>query len=210
MFGISNYLLFVIAGITLNIIPGPDTLYILGNSVARGRTAGILSVFGILAGCLVHVSAAALGLSVVLARSSAAFETVKIAGALYLAFLGITTLLSRGAFPEQEGGQVYNNPRRIFYQGFLTNLLNPKVALFFLSFLPQFVKTDNAYGPLPFLILGITFMTTGAIWCLILALSASRMTELLRNNTAFNRILSKGLGLLFLGIAADLFLAKRS
>jgi threonine/homoserine/homoserine lactone efflux protein len=209
MFGISNYLLFVIAGITLNIIPGPDTLYILGNSIAKGRKAGILAVLGIITGCLVHVSAAALGLSVILARSAAAFEIVKYAGAMYLAFLGITVLLSKEPLLEATVAQE-KNLGRIYYQGFLTNLLNPKVALFFLSFLPQFVRADNAYGPLPFMILGITFMTTGTIWCLILALSASGMSELLRSNVNFNRLLNKGLGLLFLGIAADLFLEKRN
>jgi threonine/homoserine/homoserine lactone efflux protein len=208
MFGINNYILFVLAGITLNVIPGPDTLYILGNSIAKGRKAGILAVLGIITGCLVHVSAAALGLSVILARSSTAFEVVKCAGAVYLAFLGITVLLSRESLLEANVTQE-KNPRRIYYQGFLTNLLNPKVALFFLSFLPQFIKTDNAYGPLPFLILGVTFMATGTIWCLILALSASGMSRFLRNNAGINRLLNKGLGLLFLGIAADLFLAKR-
>jgi threonine/homoserine/homoserine lactone efflux protein len=209
MFGMNNYFLFVIAGITLNIIPGPDTLYILGNSISKGRKAGLLAVLGIITGCFVHVSAAALGLSVILARSSTAFGIVKCAGAVYLAFLGITALLSREDLLESTVSQE-KNIRQVYYQGFLTNLLNPKVALFFLSFLPQFIRADNTYGPLPFLILGVTFMTTGTIWCLILALSASGMSEILRNNAGINRLLNKGLGLLFLGIAADLFLAKRN
>lgn len=208
MLGIINYPLFVIAGITLNVIPGPDTLYILGNSVARGRKAGILAVLGILTGCLVHVSAAALGLSIILARSASAFNLVKFAGAGYLAVLGISTLFRKEPLLDTGTGRNIN-PHRIYYQGFLTNALNPKVALFFLSFLPQFIRSDNAYGPLPFLILGLTFMTTGTIWCLILAASAARMSEILRNNAGINRLLNKVLGLLFLGIAADLFLARR-
>ncbi|HVN71309.1 MAG TPA: LysE family translocator, partial [Desulfomonilia bacterium] len=181
MVGITNYFLFVTAGITLNIIPGPDTLYILGNSIAKGRRAGFLAACGIMSGCLVHISAAALGLSVVLAKSSYAFTLLKTAGAAYLAYLGISILFAGETRLEPDETPV-PTPRRVYYQGLLTNLLNPKVALFFLSFLPQFVRSNNAYGPLPFLILGVTFFTTGSIWCLALALFASRMTGFLRKN----------------------------
>jgi threonine/homoserine/homoserine lactone efflux protein len=205
--GIDHYWLFITAGVALNISPGPDTLYIVGNSIAKGRKAGVCAVLGISSGGLVHITAAALGLSAILMVSSNAFAVVKYAGALYLAYLGIRAIAAKSAIAE---GKVAKDrrPISVYYQGFLTNLLNPKVAVFFLSFLPQFVSTDNAYGSLPFVILGVTFLTTGTLWCLLVALFASQLTGVLRRNRAASGILNKGIGVLFLGMAANLVLAK--
>jgi threonine/homoserine/homoserine lactone efflux protein len=208
MLGIDNYWLFITAGVALNISPGPDTLYIVGNSIAKGRKAGVCAVLGISSGCLVHITAAALGLSAILMVSSNAFAVVKYAGALYLAYLGIRAIAAKSAIAEGKVAQD-RQPLAIYYQGFLTNLLNPKVAVFFLSFLPQFVSTNNAYGSVPFVILGLTFLTTGTLWCLLVAVFASQMTGILRQNRTAGRILNKGIGVLFLGMAANLALAKR-
>jgi threonine/homoserine/homoserine lactone efflux protein len=208
MLGIDHYLLFITAGIALNISPGPDTLYIVGNSIARGRKAGVCAVLGISSGGLVHITAAALGLSAILMVSSTAFAVVKYAGALYLGYLGIRAIFAKSAIAEGRVAQECR-PLAIYYQGLLTNLFNPKVAVFFLSFLPQFVSTHNTYGPVPFVILGLTFLTTGTVWCLLVAIFASQLTGVLRRNETVGRVLNKGIGVLFLGMAANLVLAKR-
>jgi threonine/homoserine/homoserine lactone efflux protein len=208
MLGIDNYWLFVTAGVALNLAPGPDTLFIVGNSIAKGTKAGVCAVLGISTGCLVHIPAAAMGLSAILMVSSNAFAVVKYAGALYLAYLGLKAITSRSTIAKGEAAQDCR-PITIYYQGFLTNLLNPKVAVFFLSFLPQFVSANNAYGPVPFVVLGLTFLTTGTLWCLLLAVFASQLTGVLRRSATIGSVLNKAVGILFLGMAANLILAKR-
>ena len=129
--GIHHFWLFVAAGLLLNVTPGPDTFYILGRSISQGRAAGILSALAISTGCLFHTTAAALGLSVILARSAIAFEIIRYAGAAYLAYLGLRLMLAKSA----DAGNGESLPRAslwtIYRQGVLTNVLNPKVALFF-------------------------------------------------------------------------------
>src|SRR5271167_4002545 len=140
MLGIHDIGLFVLSGLLLNITPGPDTLYIVGRSATQGPRAGAVAALGIGAGALVHICAAALGLSVILAASAAAFNTVKIIGAVYLLYVGVGLIRSAAAIaaPPIATERRLASLRGIFLQGFLTNVLNPKVALFFLAFLPQF------------------------------------------------------------------------
>ncbi|EPR40865.1 Lysine exporter protein (LYSE/YGGA) [Desulfovibrio sp. X2] len=208
MTGILHFKLFLLAGILLNMTPGADTLYILGRSVAQGRRAGLLSVFGISSGVAVHTLLAALGLSVVLARSALAFQIVKTAGALYLGYLGLKALLARdGGFIPREGAAASN--RTIYLQGLLTNVLNPKVALFFLAFLPQFVDPGADSGILPFLLLGATFFLTGTVWCLCLAYFSSGVTGFLRRKPRVAAVLNKACGGLFLALGARLLLTER-
>ncbi len=198
MFGIENYAAFVLAGILLNITPGNDTVYIVSRSIAEGRKAGIVSALGICSGALVHICSAAFGLSAVLAASPIAYTAVRIIGAAYLVFMGISLIRSRAnSMLDTEKSFKRSSYARIFRQGFLTDLLNPKVALFFLSFLPQFVQPTNAYGPLPFLILGFTFLTTGAVWCLFLAWSAAALSASLRKNARLSGLLQKICGGVF-------------
>ena len=137
MLGIEHFEMFLLAGILLNLTPGSDTIYILSRSIAQGKRAGIYSVLGISSGVAVHTTLAALGLSVILSTSALAFMAVKITGALYLGYLGLTTLLSKENKLMSLTEQVMTR-KEIYLQGLLTNILNPKVALFFLSFLPQF------------------------------------------------------------------------
>lgn len=205
MFGIENYPGFILAAILLNLTPGADTLYILTRSIAQGRQAGLVSVAGIMSGCVVHVLAAAFGLSLILSTSATAFFLVKAAGALYLIFLGLKTLFTKT--PIFETGNSLFAPKdlpKIYRQGVITNVLNPKVALFFLSFLPQFINPQAAQGPLPFLILGATFLVTGTVWCLILTRTAARMTQCLRNNEHIGFFLQKLSGLVFIGFGLKL------
>jgi threonine/homoserine/homoserine lactone efflux protein len=204
MFGIEHYPLFVLSGVLLNLTPGQDTFYVVGRSVAQGREAGVVSALGIGMGTLVHTLLAALGLSAVLSASAAAFAIVKALGAGYLIWIGIGFLRGGGHAPEA-GSNGRRSERRLtlFRQGLLTNLLNPKVALFFLSFLPQFVSpgAESAFPAL--LVLGLTFLTTGTLWCLVLALGSAWFRERIGRSVA-GGILMRLSGLLFLGLGIRL------
>jgi threonine/homoserine/homoserine lactone efflux protein len=209
VFGIEHYTAFVLAGILLNLTPGADTLYILTRSIAQGRKAGLYSVLGISTGCLVHTSLAAFGLSLILRESVLAYSIVQYAGAGYLLYLGVRAILDKkNPFVNQavDIGEV--NYRSIYTQAVLTNVLNPKVALFFLSFLPQFIDPRNPYGAIPFLILGCTFLTTGTLWCFCLAFFASRITKAMRENRGGGRILQKISGIIFLGLGLRIALIR--
>jgi threonine/homoserine/homoserine lactone efflux protein len=209
MFGIHNYWLFILSGILLNIVPGQDTLYIVGRSISQGRSAGFLSVLGISTGCLIHTLAAAFGLSAVLAASSRAFMTLKFIGAAYLIYLGIRMLLSGGP----AGGLVADSRSPasgwiIFRQGILTNVLNPKVALFFLAFLPQFIDLHSASKVVAFLILGLTFIFNGTLWCMILVWFASAISRRFRERPSTGSWLKRTAGALFVGLGLKLALDK--
>src|SRR5688500_1225595 len=188
MFGIHDFVLFVTTGILLNLTPGPDTVYILGRSIAHGRRAGVASALGISIGSVFHTCAAALGLSAFLATSAWAFTAVKLAGAAYLIFLGVRALLERNRDLAIPAHFKRNDPAAAFRQGILTNILNPKVALFFLAFLPQFIDSAAPSKTIPFLILGLTFVTTGTIWCLVLAWFSSAFSARLRENPTVAKI----------------------
>ena len=208
MFGIHNFGLFLIAGVLLNLTPGPDTLYILGRSLAQGREAGVASAFGISFGTIFHTCAAALGLSAILATSAFAFVAIKLLGGAYLAFLGIKMILDR----RRELTLPSNFRRRTtvaaFRQGVLTNVLNPKVALFFLAFLPQFIDPASNMKVAAFIVLGLTFVTTGTIWCLVLAWFASSFSGRLRNNDGIAQWLNRTAGALFVLLGLRLATAK--
>ncbi len=210
MFGIENYAGFVAAAIILNLTPGADTLYILTRSIAQGSRAGLVSVAGIMSGCVVHVLAAAFGLSLILTTSATAFFLVKWAGAIYLIFLGIRALTTRAPAFETQSSRFSNKDLvTIYRQGMITNILNPKVALFFLSFLPQFINPANTDGPLPFLFLGGTFLVTGTLWCLVLTRTATRMTRMLRENAGIGMWMQKLSGIVFIGFGVSLALNSR-
>jgi threonine/homoserine/homoserine lactone efflux protein len=145
MFGIHDFSLFLAAGILLNLTPGPDTVYILGRSLAQGRGAGVASALGICVGSIFHTCAAALGLSAILATSALAFSAIKLLGSAYLVFLGVKMLLDRRKRLSSPSNFRWRTTGAAFRQGVLTNILNPKVALFFLAFLPQFIDpTSNS------------------------------------------------------------------
>lgn len=210
MDGIENYWGFVLAGIILNITPGADTMYILTRSISQGRRAGIYSVLGITSGGLVHTILAALGLSVILAKSAVAFNLVKYAGVAYLVYLGVKMIAEQNNLFDNKNQRIeHSDLSKIYRQGLFTNVLNPKVALFFLSFLPQFIDVHYAHGPIPFLILGFTFMTTGTLWCLFLAYAASGITSVLRKNDKTGKMMQKLSGILFIGLGIKLLTNRR-
>jgi RhtB (resistance to homoserine/threonine) family protein len=207
--GIQNLSLFIVSGLLLNMVPGPDTLYIVGRSVAQGKKAGVLSVLGISSGCAVHTFAAAFGLSAVLATSASAFMIVKFAGAAYLVYLGIRMLVSKPAVSVQREPHFDRQDAwMIFRQGMLTNILNPKVALFFLSFLPQFVDASSGTKIPAFLFLGAMFIFNGTLWCLFLVWIASTVSQRLRENRSVDSILKRATGALFIGLGLKLAAGK--
>jgi threonine/homoserine/homoserine lactone efflux protein len=196
--GINELWLFVVSGLLLNVTPGPDTAYIIGRSVQLGWRGGAAAAIGISCGCLVHVLAAAIGLSALLMTSSAAFAVVKLAGAAYLLFSGVHMLLSRPrpmADAKVEGEAIPLG--RVFWQGALTNVLNPKVALFFLAFLPQFVAADSPHNTFAFLALGLIFILNGTLWCLGVAAFAAKAASRIRQSDGVMVWINRALGGMF-------------
>ena len=196
--GIHELWLFIVSGLLLNVTPGPDTAYIIGRSIQLGWRGGAVAALGISCGCLVHVFGAAIGLSALLMASSAAFAVIKIAGAAYLLFSGVQMLLSRlrpvaEAAADADGTSL----RRVFWQGVLTCALNPKVALFFLAFLPQFVAADSPHKTLAFLTLGLIFITNGTLWCFTVAAFAARAAGHIRQSAGSMAWVNRLLGGMF-------------
>ena len=194
-------LLFMGAALALNLTPGPDMLYIAARSVSDGRAAGVLSALGVSVGLLFHVAALALGLAALLAAVPLAYDIVRLAGAVYLLVLGLGLLLR-----PQRGSDFASLPRThlraVFAQGVVTNVLNPKVALFFLAFLPQFV--DFAAGPpVPQIVfLGLLFNVQGTLVNLAVALLASRATVWLRSSERRVPVLQRLTGAVFIALGA--------
>jgi len=209
MLGTQNLSLFIASGLLLNITPGPDTLYILGRSVSQGRTAGVLSVLGISSGCLVHTLAAAFGLSIILAASTSAFSVVKFAGATYLAYLGVRMLFHRTTALDTPTSEFTQQSSFVIYgQGVLTNVLNPKVALFFLAFLPQFVDPLSHAKTAAFLFLGAVFIFNGTVWCLFVVWVAAAMSRRLRERASIGSMMKRATGALFVGLGFKLAVSK--
>jgi threonine/homoserine/homoserine lactone efflux protein len=207
MFGIHDYWLFIGTGILLNLTPGQDTMFIIGRSLSGGRRAGVAASLGIAVGSIGHTLAAALGFSAIIATSALAFTAVKLAGAAYLIYLGIKLVWSRNAaaIPSgNAGAEASEHPWSCFRQGIITNVLNPKVALFFLAFLPQFIDIHSPAKALAFLTLGATFITSGLIWCLILASGAARLRTFFQRNPSVRTMIDRAIGVLFVTLGVRL------
>lgn len=201
------YLLFVGASIVLCIVPGPDMIFLLGRTVAQGRKAGIIAALGINAGAYVHLLAAALGISAILATSALAFTILKWVGAAYLIYLGLKILISKqSALVIDSEKTATTKNTAIFWQGFLSDVLNPKVAIFFLAFLPQFVDAQSSNRLLNIILLGCTVNVIAIIINVVLVLLAGMLTLKLRQNKKLSVWLNKILGGVF--IALGLQLAK--
>lgn len=206
--GIVNYGGFVLAALLLNITPGADTIYILSRAASGGRRCGVVSALGISTGILGHTVLAALGLSAILAVSARAFMAVKLLGAGYLVFLGVKTLLRKDAALAAGNGEKPGNLWAVYRQGVLTNLLNPKAAVFFLAFLPGYVDANAGYGPLPFLLLGLTFMGTSTLWSLVVAWFGSLLAGLLHRSERVGRITNKVVGCVYIALGLNLLRAE--
>ena len=215
MFGTQDLALFITAGILLNITPGPDSILVMARTAGQGWRAGSVAALGVGTGCLGHILAAALGLSALLNTSAMAFGIIKYLGAAYLIYVGVTMMLSRArkADAAQEDGAVpVLSYRKIFVQGLLTNALNPKVALFFLAFVPQFISAQADNKPLAFIVLGLIFNVNAMLWChflvLFTALARKKMGQRASNGTLV-AWLNRTIGVMFVGFGVKLALAGR-
>jgi threonine/homoserine/homoserine lactone efflux protein len=210
MFGTTDLVLFVVAGLLLNVTPGPDTLYIIARTASQGRRGGAVAALGIGAGLLFHTFAAAIGLSVILAASATAFTIVKWAGAVYLIYVGLSLLTAPAKIQQKTSGLHAAALRTVFLQGFLTNVLNPKVALFFLAFLPQFVDPAAASKSAAFLFLGVVFTFNGTLWNLLLGWSAARLAGRLNGSGSVALWLNRTVGALFVYLGIRLITSHES
>lgn len=202
-----SLLLFMAAGLALNVTPGPDMLYVAARSTSEGRSAGIVSALGIATGTLFHITAVALGLSALLTAVPVAYAAVRIGGAVYLMFLGVRALASHAANATRE---IRRAPLAvIFRQGVITNVLNPKVALFFLAFLPQFVDPVRGNPALQIIVLGLIFDTSGTIVNTAVAIGASRAADRMHANRRAGGVLRKLTGAIFIGLGLRLAFASR-
>jgi threonine/homoserine/homoserine lactone efflux protein len=213
MFGIHDLALFIVSGLLLNIAPGPDSLLIMARSAGQGWRAGSAAAFGIGTGTFVHIFAAALGLSAVLATSATAFTVIKMIGAAYLLYVGLGMLLSRKRAKSDEVAAIVAPAplpyRRIYLQGLLTNVLNPKVALFFLAFVPQFIGHDAPNKALAFIVLGCIFNFNGMLWCNFLAVFTAMASQRIRVSAFVTQTLNRVIGALFVSFGIKLALAPR-
>ena len=203
-FGTHDLAVFVVSGLLLNIAPGPDTLYILGRSASQGWRGGAVAALGINAGCFVHIGAAALGLSALLAASATAFTLLKWIGGAYLVWIGIAMLRAPIANEAAPHALPAQSLRRVFAQGFATNALNPKVALFFLAFLPQFIDPNAPHKALAFAFLGCLFNANSVVWNLFVAWSAARIANGVARSRAVRGWLNRAIGGVFVVLGARL------
>ena len=197
----ATLLVFALAASVLVAIPGPNHIYIVTRSIAQGRRIGLASAFGVETGTLVHISAATVGLSALVASSAVAFDTLRYAGAAYLAYLGIRALLRDNAL-ELDGGAAPPSARRAYLDGVLVNVLNPKVALFFLAFLPQFVDPARGATSTQILVLGLVVFAIATTSDVVYALAAGALGGWLRSRPAFVRVQRYVTGCVYLGLAA--------
>ncbi|MDB5998763.1 MAG: Lysine exporter protein [Rhizobacter sp.] len=201
---IHDLTLFLLAAAVVNLTPGPDMLFVLGRSAADGRRAGVLAALGVFTGCLLHVLLAALGVSALLATSPWAFDVLKWAGAAYLVWAGLSMLLRRGQAGSPENTSRVGSP---FWQGALTNALNPKVALFFLAFVPQFITPGSGSQAWAFVALGMVFNVGGLVVNGLVALGASAASRRLAAGGAAT--IQRVAGVLFVGLGLRLALISR-
>ena len=205
--GASALALFVGAALVLLVVPGPAVLYIFARSVEQGRAAGFVSILGIHTATLVHVLAATLGLSAILASSALAFAVVKYAGAAYLIWLGLVKLFGRAEGPGVGASPARHGHARLFRDGFVVNLLNPKTALFFLAFLPQFVEVERGHVGMQIAFLGLTFTALGIVTDGCYALAAGTAGNWLKRSPAYLKAERYVSGVLFIGLGVTAALA---
>ena len=232
MIGIEGHqlLMFIAAGWLLNLTPGPDVLYIISNALKSGTRAGIVAGLGITAGCFVHIFAAAVGVGALLATSATAFAVLKWVGAAYLMWMGVRMVFANAAKPADVGGGEGAGLRdsaasaatpgggaaqplplaKVFLGGFWTNVLNPKVALFFLAFVPQFIDAATPNKALAFIVLGCIFNINGMLWCNALAWFTARASARIKLDPKVVTWLNRATGCLFVWLGLKLALSKNT
>jgi len=209
MFNFQNVYLFFIASLLLNLTPGNDMIYVASRSISQGIKAGIVSACGVFIGCFVHILAAVFGLSIIIAKSAYLFQIIKYVGAAYLIYLGIRALLSKPAVKVTDEKPAKNNYFKLFKQGILTNALNPKVAIFFLSFLPQFINSASPYFRVQLFTLGIWFGIQGTLVLIIVACILGKTKDFFKQNPKVWLIQEKITGFILIGLGIKIAFASK-
>jgi threonine/homoserine/homoserine lactone efflux protein len=209
MFNFQNLYLFFIASLLLNLTPGNDMLYVASRSVSQGINAGIASAAGIFIGCFVHIIAAVLGLSLIISKSAYLFQLIKFAGAGYLIYLGIKALLSKPIVNTTDQKPIKANYWKLFKQGIITNALNPKVAIFFLSFLPQFIDPASPFFKFQLFTLGVWFDLQGTAVLIVAACLLGKTKDFFKKNPKVWMIQEKITGIILIGLGIKIALASK-
>ena len=209
MFSTENLWLFFVASLLLNLTPGNDMIYVASRSLSQGSRAGIISACGIFIGCLVHILAAVLGLSFIIAKSAFVFGIIKFLGAAYLIYLGVKAIMSRTSANKEIENMPRVNKIKLLRQGIITNVLNPKVAIFFLSFLPQFVDPASPSFKLQLFVLGIWFDLQGTLILIGVAWILGKTTQFFKRNPTFWNVQQKITGLVLLGLGIKIALTTK-
>ena len=209
MFNFQNLYLFFVASLLLNLAPGNDMMYVASRSISQGVKAGIVSCAGIFTGCFVHILAAVFGLSIIIAKSAYLFQLIKFAGAGYLIYLGIKAILSKPNVSTTEERFVKADYWKLFKQGIVTNALNPKVAIFFLSFLPQFIDPHSAFFKVQLFTLGLWFASQGTLVLIIVACILGKTKDFFRKNPKVWLIQEKVTGVILIGLGVRVALLTK-
>ena len=209
MFNIENFYLFLSVSILVNLSPGPDMLYTAARSLSQGTKAGIFSALGIFTGCFFHISAAMFGLSKIIEESVLLFSIIKYVGAAYLIYLGIRSLFKKKIVPGKIETLSAMSYQKIFFQAMLTNVLNPKVAIFFLSFLPQFIDPKSPHLKEQIGFLGLWFAVQGTLILIIVASLTGAFRNMLQHNKNFWNWQEKITGLILVGLGIKMFFTKK-
>lgn len=206
---IEHFWVFALAALLLNLTPGNDMFYVAARSTSQGIKAGIISSLGIMAGCMVHILAAVIGLSAIIAQSALAFNIIKYVGAAYLVYLGIRSIISRKKTFEVKNKMQQQSYTRIFWQGVLTNVLNPKVALFFLAFLPQFINIESKHTALQILFLGTWFNVGGTLVNIVVAILFGKIGTWLSQSPRFIQWQERITGAMLIALGIKVALSKK-
>ncbi|HTD39394.1 MAG TPA: LysE family translocator [Mucilaginibacter sp.] len=210
LIGVENLLTFIITASIFVMTPGLDTIFILNKSISQGKKAGIYATLGINTGVLVHTVFAALGLSLIIAKSVLAFAILKYAGAAYLLYLGVAKLISKETIVNTDAiREKGKSSKHNFISGVINNVLNPKVALFVLAFFPQFIKREYITSPIPFIILGITYAMLGVTWLMLLTLFASTFSKKLADHPKADKWINRFSGTTFILMGLKVALTRR-
>ncbi len=209
MISIETLLVFLAASVMITLAPGPDNLFVLTQGISKGRRAALVAAWGMCSGVSIHTTAAALGISALIYASSAAFMAIKYLGALYLFYLAYVTIRDRGWEIESSGGKEAKSDGEMFRRGFLMNVLNPKVGIFFLAFLPQFVEVGSQSRTAQMLVLGGVFMLQALVIFSLLAYFAGSVGAVLLRNDKVRSLLSWFAASVFVALGAKLVLESK-
>jgi len=210
MLGIENLGAFILTAIIVVITPGVDTIMVLTRSISKGKNSGLYSALGVSLGLLVHTCAATFGLSQILSKSAIAFSIVKYIGAAYLIYLGYKSFTNKSEPIEIKPIETkVIGMKQMFFTAFLSDILNPKIALFFLAFLPQFINSDEINNPVPYLILGLIIFFITLIWCSFLALTGSNVAKLFNKNKNIESWINKTSGVVFILLGLKIAFTKK-